>query len=482
MTKKITKKRNNTFRLLTSIAIVMLMSVSMILPGLAAPGEGYKYSESLVPGEDAKSAITKLYKVPYDTENPAAVFTFNFEAVGFDGGDNTSGMPGIPSQSISYDVDDQIAHVFVEKEEGVEATTILVKESDDLLGGTPKVEWNLGAGVYTYILSESQSGIVLPLAEKEGYDYSKAKYEVEFWVFEYDIKDNDGNVTGTGLYVRYVNAKLIAGSYDEYYEGKPGDGKVDPTPGEFWTNKYNDIKDGFSQLIFTNKYWMSDGDSENPDPDKSVLDITKTINGYEANKDLYFEFEVMVTQPSIIPLQKEDPNNPGTMISNIQVYKAYIVGADNKIVLDTKGNNGVISGTDDDGDYFLLTSGIVKEINLTDGQKLIFVDLHIGSKVAVEEKANSDYTPKYERTFAVPGTYKGVANTVWGFPRSGDAGPHFLPKGNNNEVNYTNTRVGTTPTGLAVDDLPYIILIGLAAASLAGIIVVKLRKGAKDSI
>jgi hypothetical protein len=120
---------------------------------------------------------------------------------------------------------------------------------------------------------------------------------------------------------------------------------------------------------------------------------------------------------------------------------------------------------------------------LTDGQRLAFVGVHIGSDVGAIEKAYEGYIPAYVRTFPLSGTggstsFEAIGdNTRYGFPMSHDPGAHYTLAGvRTNLATFTNTRAGATPTGIGVDGLPYIVLIGLALAGLVGYVVVRIRQ------
>ena len=204
------------------------------------------------------------------------------------------------------------------------------------------------------------------------------------------------------------------------------------------------------------------------DPTVTALEIKKLITGNGSVKTKYFSFNVKVKQPSIIALTPP------------QVYKAYVLNAAGDIVTSTA--NYASLKTDANGkDYIEFTSGVrLQDINLTNEQRLAFADLHVGATVEAEEAAADGYIPKYQRTFAGTGEFTGAENTSWGFPRETgtepDAGPHYLEDGNNNIATFTNTRAGATPTGIAVDDLPYIVLAGVAIAGLIGLVIAKTRK------
>jgi hypothetical protein len=257
----------------------------------------------------------------------------------------------------------------------------------------------------------------------------------------------------------------VTGFIDEYYDGEPGGAKVDPTPGGQNSLQETTIEDDYSQVIFTNRYWMSSGGGEE-NPAQAALTVTKGVAGNAAEKTRDFLFTVKVTQPEAIT-------------TGDQTYLARIVDAGGNDV--TADNYATLNG---DG-YIEFTSGsALAGIKLKHGQKLEFVDLHVGSAVAVEEQAAADYIPKYQRTFAGTGAFSAPnKNTNWGFPRAqGDEGPHYTVTGANaNTVTFTNTRVGATPTGIGVDDLPYIVLAGLALACAAGFVTFKARRRAKGN-
>ena len=444
-----TKKR--TLTLAASIVLALTLALTMALPTFARD-----YSESTTPGVNAEAVLTKLFKMPANTVTPAATFSFTFTPKGVDGGNDTTGMPTLTTK-VTYN--------------GGEAATvpetdvkIVAKQSGDFLADIATDNDWPGEGVYTYILSEDEGGIDITDASKEGEDYSQARYEIEFWVKEY----------GTGnYYVQYVNAKTVDGFVDEYYEGTPGGEKVDPTPDGMNQIPGITIEDDFSQVFFTNKYWMTNGGGTD-NPETAALELTKIIKGNGANLDAYFAFDITLIQPSVIPASE------GTMI-----YKAYVMDAAGNIVKDTAGKNGTISGTDDNGDYFLFTSNIEKVgIKLTNKQTLAFVDLHVGAVVKMYEQEQSpkEYQPRYQLTGPSGNVENiGTVGERYGFPRTGDNGPHYLPDGTNNVVTFTNVRSGATPGGISVDNLPYFALIAVGLIALAGFAVVKARKRAANN-
>ena len=488
-----TKKQNSIVKMVTGTVLAATMAFSMALPTLAAD-----YSSGDSSDNPAKAAITKIFKMPIDTPTPAAQFVFTFDKVGMDDplDDSTTaknGMPAIADVTIDFaaNVDPAgggvLGETFISSDG---ATKSIAKESTNFLAGMiGDSYWANGEGIYRYQVYENMTPstgsditFALPPAvpPAEGADYSVAKYDVEIWV----EKD-----TNNILYPKFVVVRIVAGSEDEYYEGTPGGEKVDPTPGGVNPGNPPSIEDTFSQFIFTNKYWRTDGGGTT-DPDKFALEIIKKVTGSGSAPDLltkYFDFTVMVTQPGVIPTTGIYPA--------AQIYKAYIMDKNGNIVTDTSGDykNGTISGTDANGDYFLFTSDIPKNIKLRNDERLVFVDLHIGSKVEAEEIPTVHYAPSYKRTFgpgitssitevSFAGSSADASDTVaFGFPRDPeDNGPHYTKKGDKQNIaTFTNTRKGATPTGISVDNLPFLVLIGAAIASLVGFVVIKSRKNAK---
>jgi len=444
------------------IACTVLAAVMVI--GLAMPAFAANYSSGESSKDPAKAAITKIFKMPIGTVTPEANFIFTFEKVGMNDPLNESaealaGMPDIKDVVIDFGAGEEPAGGLLVAGDA----KILVKQSDDFLAGMTGGVWKNGEGIYKYRVYEDRtpvggSSIAIADASKEKGTYSNAVYDVEIWV----EKDADGI-----LYAKYVCVKIVAGSEDEYYvtDGVAASGKVDPTPGaeELFPGAPADFSNKFSKVIFTNKYWKTDGGGTT-DPGVTALEIVKKITGNGAALDAYFSFDVKVKQSGVIPA--------------VQQYKAYVLDAGDKNVT-SAANYPTLEA---DGSI-LFTSGVtLKGIKLTNGQRLAFVDLHVGSAVEVTEAAAEGYIPSYQRTFAGTGEYKGILNTALGFPGREDPGPHYTVGGHGeNIVTFTNTRSGATPTGISVDNLPYIVLIGLAIAALAIYTVIRLYKGSKHA-
>ena len=416
-----------------------------------APAVWVKY-RGAINGEDyapAEATIFKRLKMPINTSTPQAEYIFKLEKDHMVNNKGTvANMPDLDDVTITFQKGEEpLNGTFIK--DGVKT---VVKESSNFLEGVKPEEWKNGEGRYIYKLWElDQISSLDP--DKEGGHYSEAVYSIEIAV----IFDNKGT-----LFPIYVTAKTISVRPDEYYEENGGS-----------TNGKGDL------LIFTNRYWKTPGGGIG-NPGVSALDISNTITGIGSNYMKYFDFEIIVTQPSIINKPVDGQGKP-----TAREYKAYVVqgGSNNAVTVVTDKNNfdeGRLV-TDTNGDkYIVFTSGNPLTVSLKHGQRLAFVDLHAGSSVEVEEKGAFNHRASYNRSFSKQGVFTSqLDNSDWGFPwgtdpDSEDPGPHYTMDGTNtNRADFTNEYTRVTPTGISVNDLPYIVLIGMAFAGLAGYVAIR---------
>ncbi|MCL2158107.1 MAG: hypothetical protein FWH48_01735 [Oscillospiraceae bacterium] len=454
-------KRNPLSKSLASLALALLLCLSIALPVLAGAGDSA--------AEPALAVITKIYRIPVNTDIPVSEFTFTFTKLGVNDGTDTTGMPDLGengSISVSFGPTDTPAFPPIGN------VRYFVKETPDIIDPLPKngSSWGAGAGIYKYLVKENQSGIdlTLTLDDDEYPVYSTAEYEL--WVYV------EEDINGT-LFPKYVIGYYIPGKPDEYYPGTPGSGKLDPTPGTEVPGTPDEIYDLLSQIIFTNRYSKTDGKITDPDPDLNALAIKKQVTGNSPNYGVYYEFDVTVITPD-----EKDPANP-------KPYKAYIVDKDgNYIDLDLATNPNSKDGTgvapDLEQDYITFVSGQLKKIHLKHDERLVFYTLEVGAEVRVLEKIEANTKVKYERTFSTAGEFPMPTGTTgtWGFPRPEgnnppDVGPHYTKSGAGaNLATFYNNQTGLPPTGITVDNLPYIVLIGSALAGLGVFAILKTRK------
>ena len=451
-----TKKFSIIGKTISCAVLAAIMVFSMALSALAAGA----YAQGSSASDPATAAITKVFKLPVNTTVPEAKFTFSITPVSVNGNKDTTDMPALGvNGSVTISFTQGQDATFTEN-----GTQYLVAQSADILANLPKdgSAWAAGAGIYKYLVKEVSGGIVLSsdTSIKEFASYSQAEYEIEIWVEE------DANGV---LFPMYIVAYYIEGSADEYYPGTPGDGKLDPTPGETVPGTPEEIGELYSQVIFTNRYWKTSGPTD-PDPDNNALEITKQVTGNNPDYDTYYEFDVTVVTPEVVGVSGK-------------TYNAYIVDKDgNFVALGVNGNKNTASGTSTDpaADYITFTSGVDGKVYLKHGERLVFFELEVGSEVGAYETVEDNVRVKYSRTFSTDGEFIMPVGTTdtWGFPRNpGDVGPHYTKEGTKaNIATFFNNMTGNPPTGVSVDNLPFIVMIGAAIAGLAAFIAVKARR------
>ena len=178
-------------------------------------------------------------------------------------------------------------------------------------------------------------------------------------------------------------------------------------------------------------------------------------------KNEYFDFKITAFKPSVV--DDDDVK-----------YIAFVLGTDGNPVI-TKAN---YDGTDPATGYFEVNPDEEFTVRLKHGENLIFLDIHVGAIIEVKEVGNSKFIPKYVHNFNGTKSAKGTQGEALGFPNEehNDKGPHYLPENYETNAKFTNTLANTTPTGLDVSDLPYIVLIAVAAAGLVAFVAIKSRK------
>ena len=472
---KMNKKRNKIYKLMTTAALVLVMCVSMILPSMAAsaPGDSVDFSEPGTYEKQAEAAITKILSMPIDTPTPNVTFTFKLTAVNVDGKGDSQDMPDLGTLEIVYNIDEdkeetEAKYAGVTHEKG-NVKYVVLEEEINFPPDTKGNVWGRGEGIYLYKVEETIEKYDHELdGIDEGSKKSTAVYYIHLWVQHDDATDS--------YFVQFVEARISTteSEIDVYWPGDDGGEKVDPTPGGYGKEivDIDDIENGNSGVIFTNHYWKTDGDDK---WENDVLAISKKITGNGAKLDDYFDFEVKVTRPSAMPASVPT-----------SVYKAYILNASGNPItgddlLDAAKNNVTIGNgvtVNTDTGMISIVSGSTVKFSMTNNQKLVFVNLTIGSDVEVMEKGTTGYKASYTSSFKNR-TFNADEGVDLGFPSDQDNGAHYLKAGvHNNNVDYTNRAIGGTPTGISVDNLPYIVMIGLALAGLMGFAVVRSRRNA----
>ena len=457
---KTRKNKISMLKLITSIALAMILCLGTAMPAIAA-GNPIISTE---PGSSVDAAITKKLVMPVGTTVPEATFTFNFSKVSYDFSTDPGELAKMPDLGDEDEND--------KSEPPARTNTLSVTYSDTSKGdwitenGTgfisvyletghifENIEWTF-PGVYEYEVTE-QPDTYTATPDEEWMSYSGASYRLVAYV------ENDGN---GGLYVKAISA--IIKEKDESNQNSNVGDKVDPTPGDPGDNSHN----AYSRVIFTNKYLVQNGGTD-VTPENTTLAVGKTVVGGLGSPLDYFKFDITVTTP----VAEAIPENYGQT-----TFKAYVVN-------DTTNPTGFIKVTSDanvTGDrddektplgFIEFTSGEVETVYLKHGQKIVFLDLPVGSRFEAQESPPGLYLPSYVLT--LNGSSGSGQIGELGEPFS--TGIRYVNKGLDLAA-FTNTfDISITPTGISMNDLPYMIIIGLALAFFAAFVIIMYRKSAK---
>lgn len=436
-------KRNSMFKLLTSVALILMLCLGMVMPAFA----GLDTNDALVSGTpdlSVNAAITKLLKMPTGTTTPGATFTFTFTPVSVNDVVYDSATPNMPAITA-------VNVVYASTNAGT--TTDGIK-SVPIEGTITWPTWP-HAGEYVYTVTETAGTYTITDTFAEQMDYSLAEYEIHVYVQEKAGTPGEFYVFALGTYIKVEDDGTATA----------GTEKVDPTPGGDPL-----VTGDYSKLVFTNVYTKDNGveidDPTDPPDDpaivtnNTVLAISKTVAGAYGDKTKEFAFSVTVSQPAILATDTQ------------LIYTAYkmekIAGVDTVV-----GGPYTFTTTD-------TAASDTLSVSLTHGQWLAFVDMPVGSSFTVTEAATVDYTAT--GTLTLNGTATSmttesdpaVANQALTVPAS------YLGEAANSAA-YTNTYKSVTPTGISVDNLPYIVLIAVALLALVGFVVIKSHKKAKHN-
>ena len=415
-------------RLLVSMTLAIMLVFSVSQPVFAAD---YAKGTEASP---AKAAITKILKMPIGTTTPKAKFTFEFEALTVD--DEAATSTNMPKIGDKYAIFDG-----TETNIGTGGIKEVFKETDNIV---EDVDWP-HAGVYIYKVTEKRDTWTTP-ADADYTDemtFTSMSYNLEVYV--------DNKADGSGVYVMYIAAVLKTRDDGTAVTTQV---KVDPTPGD------PEIEGDHSDMIFTNTYLKKTGGTDPKDPKDTVLEISKKVTEKMADQSKYFEFIVTVSSPEI-------------GVATGAAYKAYVIGKEDgveKVV--TSSKNGTIAGNDANGSFIMFTAGTAQTVNLKHGERLVFLELPVGSSFTVTESAVSEYTAGYSLILD--------GKTPAEQTNQSDNTPLEITKSyigeSKNSAAFSNAFKTVTPTGLSVDDMPFYILIGAAIAILSGYLVFRFRR------
>ena len=445
------KKINSKARFIVTLVFALILCLSLAMPAFATGDtDPLKVSKAVDEDHQAQAAITKILKMPIGTETPEKTFTFTFVKNGLPNepkeGLEPSYMPGIDPVEIKFKATDTGKEVSGYKEVRLQSIDFIADSNLNT------VTWTR-AGVYQYILEEVDEE-ALNTTYPDTYIYSKAKYEVNVYVANGDNK----------LYVSHVEVIILA--LDESNDENDDVGsKADPTPG---TNVGNG---GHSKVVFTNYYLKKNGGTT-VNETNTVLGISKKVDGLTADQTKYFTFTVSVEKPVT---DKTD---------NV-VYKGYIMEG-NTVITPTAATNAP-SPAKITGNYIEFPSGAAVIIKLKHNQKLAFMDVPVGAVFNAKEAAEPLYVPNYhlysqenDITNDEDGLESKISdkNYELAIPLNQHVGDITATEKKDGAA-FLNDTDEASPTGLNTNTLPFIVLIVVVAAAIAGFVVFRYRRNVR---
>lgn len=255
------------------------------------------------------------------------------------------------------------------------------------------------AGQYTYRVTE-----VTPQNPTADMNYSKASYLVS-------------------IFTKTTVQNTVVVDSIQIKKEKGDNGTADNSATKTAYNPGTDNNGTGNNFVFNNKYDKKDGNN-NPNgndivaADKKGFVLQKKIIGDNANLDERFTFKLKVEKP--VGSNSSDAN-----------FKYYVVSAGAK-------------GTEQTGAYG--TTGV--DVILKHNDRVVFSSVLLGSKVSAEETVDGGYTQGIGASSTLNGQAVTTTNDLKAGKVIGDSG--------DNVINFTNTQ--QTPTGILLNNLPFIVL------------------------
>lgn len=406
--------KKNLLKQLTSVALATAMLGTM---GVAAFAE----DPTVTPGSDANSYLIKYLEAGDGVTVPAGTtFTINFAQTGYNE-ETPTGNYAVAINPVTFTTGTGEWKATNDADD--EAALYIEKSFSDILNGVTFP----AAGRYTYTVTETNGGV-------EGFTYDDTEYIVDIYV------KNDGSKTIT----------VWKDGTQEEGGAKQDATKTDPTKDEVEQNGDGNVTvQGFT---FDNKYTKNNKkDDKN---EEGYLNISKTVGGDYGDQTYGFEFT----------LNLKAPRNATQTAAKYSIYNKD-AGVDAA---------PVSSGT--------MNYGEDVEFTLKHNEVLRFYEIEAGTKYTVTETlSKSGVTKAEEYTASAVATVGGVNQTVAQVEKHTDltVGQYVVDDklDTADDIDYTNTfdDNSVSPTGILINNVPYILLALVAAGGMT-FYIVKRRK------
>ncbi len=358
----------------------------------------------------AKVSINKVLNIAEGITTPEATFTFTFTP-----------KTGTSSNGAPYETIDSSNGQITDKNVSYSGTDVLATGQTNIKKETGDIFREVNythAGEYVYTVAEKQNvgwaQILKNNVPIDSMTYDNRSYEMHVIV---------KNKTTGGTYISSVYFKQVSPSVN---------GKVKPSESGT-TYKY----DLFTNIYRKNAGKITDPNEPNPnkpnvskvDPNAKSLVIKKVVSGATADKSKDFTFKLTFTKASTETSQS------------------------------ITGKIGETSKT--------FVYGQETTITLRHDQSLVFDTIPAGTRYKLVETGSQGYTAS--AAYKENGASKNQAGTV----STNFTQDSILIGEKPNDNTITNSLPDVTPTGLLIDNLPFILMIGLG---LAGFVVLSKKR------
>lgn len=358
----------------------------------------------------AKVSINKVLNIAEGITTPEATFTFTFTP-----------KTGTSSNGAPYETIDSTNGQITDKNVSYSGTDVLATGQTSIKKDTGDIFREVNythAGEYVYTVAEKQN-VGWKVIQKNGSPIDSMTYDNRNYEMHVIVK----NKTTGGTYISSVYFKQVTPSVN---------GKVKPSESGT-TYKY----DLFTNIYRKNAGKITDPNEPNPnkpnvskvDPNAKSLVIKKVVSGATADKSKDFTFKLTFTKASTETSQS------------------------------ITGKIGETSKT--------FVYGQETTITLRHDQSLVFDTIPAGTRYKLVETGSQGYTAS--------AAYKenGASKTQAGAVSTNFTQDSILVGEKPNDNTITNSLPDVTPTGLLIDNLPFILMIGLG---LAGFVVLSKKR------
>lgn len=358
----------------------------------------------------AKVSINKVLNIAEGITTPEATFTFTFTP-----------KTGTSSNGAPYETIDSSNGQITDKNVSYSGTDVLATGQTNIKKETGDIFREVNythAGEYVYTVAEKQN-VGWNVIQKNGSPIDFMTYDNRNYEMHVIVK----NKTTGGTYISSVYFKQVSPSVN---------GKVKPSESGT-TYKY----DLFTNIYRKNAGKITDPNEPNPnkpnvskvDPNAKSLVIKKVVSGATADKSKDFTFKLTFTKASTETSQS------------------------------ITGKIGETSKT------FVYDQETT--ITLRHDQSLVFDTIPAGTRYKLVETGSQGYTAS--AAYKENGASKNQAGTV----STNFTQDSILIGEKPNDNTITNSLPDVTPTGLLIDNLPFILMIGLG---LAGFVVLSKKR------